>query len=153
MQTIGGGLPNCSSFQLRNSWLNSQLEASKKGYVNARAHLAGILDLAHDAHALYMTLDDSLRRICNQAFFEKIWISDTDTITADPNQGFQIVLHKGIQQAALRANRPDDAYDLATFEDEVAGLNITGWVNPAGLDRPDRCVPHYVRQHRGPSWT
>jgi len=39
--------------------------------------------LASDAYAIYMSIDDSLRRLCNQAFFEQIWI--TDTIQAQPN--------------------------------------------------------------------
>jgi len=63
-----------------------------------------------------MSIDDNLRRVCNQAFFERIWITDDDTIDTNPNPGFATVLHPGVQQAALRADRPGDAYDLTAFE-------------------------------------
>ena len=100
----------------RLAWLDNQLQASKEDYDSARAHLADVLDLAHDAHALNMSLNDGLRRVCNQAFFERIWITDDDTIDTNPNPGFATVLHPGVQQAALRADRPGDAYDLTAFE-------------------------------------
>jgi len=43
----------------------------------ANAHLNEYLALAGDCHKLYMSIDDSLRRICNQAFCEKIASSPT----------------------------------------------------------------------------
>lgn len=38
-----------------------------------------------------MSLDDSLRRICNQAFFDRISVYEveiTDTVHADPEEAF-----------------------------------------------------------------
>ena len=75
-----------------------------------------------------MSLNDNLRRICNHAFFEKIYISDVDTITAQPHQGFATILNHGIQHAALAANRSGDANNLAAFNNTVQGLNVPGWV-------------------------
>ena len=87
----------------RLAWLDSQITADKDVYDNARAHMQDVLDLCGDAHALYMSIDDPLRRICNQAFFQKIWITDDDTIQAEPNPGFAVILHPGIQNKAIRA--------------------------------------------------
>lgn len=55
-------------------------------YDQAKAHLEDCLALAGNAHTIYMSIDDSLRRICNHAFFERIdvyEIEDTDTVLAD----------------------------------------------------------------------
>ena len=122
----------------RLAWLNTQIEAGKEIYENAKAHLKDVLNLAGNAYELYMSLDDNLRRICNQAFFEKIYISDVDTITAQPHQGFATVLNHGIQHAALAANRSGDANNLAAFNNTVQGLNVPGWVELAGLE-PATC--------------
>ena len=99
----------------RLAWLDSQITAGKDVYDNARAHLQDVLDLCGDAHALYMSIDDPLRRICNQAFFERIWITDDDTIHTDPNPGFAVALHPGIQQKAIRADT-----DAAREDSELA---------------------------------
>ena len=110
----------------RLAWLDTQLAVSQEVFDNANAHLDDVLLLCGYTHALYMSLDDNLRRVCNQAFFEKIRITDADTVTGAPHNGFSTVLHPGVQQAAINASLPGDAPDLASFESTVAGLNITG---------------------------
>jgi len=55
------------------------------------------------SHTSTVHIDDPLRRVCNHAFFEKIWITGYETLEAEPNQGFAVVLHPGIQQAVVNA--------------------------------------------------
>ena len=107
---------------------------------SARAHLRDVLDLAGDAHDLSMSLDDNLRRLCNQAFVDQMWITDQDTIEARPHQGFAVVLHPGVQQAALAADKPGDFCDLHAFDQatDVRGVNVTGWVF-------GRCAPCHTQ--------
>lgn len=47
-------------------------EQSNDLHAAAKAHLENCLALAGDCPAIYMSIDNSLRRIANQAFFERI---------------------------------------------------------------------------------
>lgn len=76
----------------RLAWLDVQIEASSTEYEQSKAHLDDCLALAGDCHKLYMSIDDSLRRICNQAFFGKIWVRpDSDTVEGEPGQPFNVL--------------------------------------------------------------
>jgi len=118
----------------RLAWLDSQLTAGKEVYENAKAHLKDVLDLCGDAYALYMSIDDPLRRVCNQAFFEKIWIADDDTIQAEPNPGFAVVLHQGIQQEAIRAEITGETCNFGALPLDVRGLSYPELVEVAGVE-------------------
>ena len=52
------------------------------------------LALAGDMHAIYMSIDDSLRRIANQAFFDKLIVTDDDTIHGEPGVPFNVFLDR-----------------------------------------------------------
>lgn len=55
----------------------------------SKAHRQACLALTGNAHGIYMSLDDSLRRICNQAFFARINIhevEDTDFVDAQDGE-------------------------------------------------------------------
>ena len=54
----------------RLAFLEAQIEAGDMEYELASAHLDDCLALARDCHKLYMSIDDSLQRITNQAFFD-----------------------------------------------------------------------------------
>lgn len=83
-----------------------------------------------------MSLDDSLRRICNQAFFERINVyegEDIDTVAADHGEPFDLLFDPALHADAL-------TYEAAVQQGmdakpaDVAGLNIQHWVGPAGLE-------------------
>lgn len=46
-------------------------------------------------HAIYMSIDDSLRRIANQAFFNKLIVQDDDTINSDSGAPFNVSFKPG----------------------------------------------------------
>ncbi|WGT48326.1 hypothetical protein [Tessaracoccus lacteus] len=52
----------------RLAFLDAQINAGDMEYDQAKAHLEDCLALAGDCHAIYMSIDDSLRRLANQAF-------------------------------------------------------------------------------------
>lgn len=86
----------------RLAWLDVQIEASSTEYEQAKAHLEDCLALAGDCHKLYTSIDDSLRRICNQAFFEKIWVKkDSDTVEGEPGQPFNVLFNPEVHTLAL----------------------------------------------------
>lgn len=79
-------------------FLDSQNDAGQIEYDQAKAHLDDCLALAGDMHAIYMSIDDSLRRICIQAFFERIHmyeIENADIVTVDPGEPFDALPRGG----------------------------------------------------------
>lgn len=87
-------------------------------------------------HTIYMSIDDSLRRICNQAFFERIHvyeIENADTVRAEHGEPFDALLDPNLHAAAL-------AYQASVHAGEdlkpadVASLNIDYWVGDTRLE-------------------
>lgn len=69
----------------RLAFLDAHITAGDIGYNQARAHLDDCLTLAGNCHDLYTSIDDSLRRIANQAFFDKLFVQpDSATIEGPP---------------------------------------------------------------------
>lgn len=89
-------------------------------------------------HAIYMSIDDSLRPICNQAFFERIHvygIENGDTVTAEHGEPFDALLDPKLHTAALAYQASVRAgQDVKPVD--VAILNIDYWVGPEGLEPP-----------------
>ncbi len=85
------------------AFLDSRIEASSVEYEQARAHLDDCLALAGDAHKVYMSVDDSLRRIANQAFFERLTVADDNGIDGEPGTPFNILFDQDVQATALAA--------------------------------------------------
>ena len=83
-----------------------------------------------------MSIDDALRRICNQAFFERIHvyeIENVETVTAEPGEPFDSLLDPNLHAAALafeaRLRAGEDVKPA-----DVASLNIDYMVGPMGLE-------------------
>lgn len=116
----------------RLAWLDAQIEAGDTEYEQTRAHLDDCLALAGDMHAIYMNVDDSLRRIANQAFFEKITLRGEDDITGHPGPPFDAFLNPEVHALALR--REQQRAEGRTQTGDVVGLNNDLLVGPAGLE-------------------
>lgn len=120
----------------RLAFLDSRIDAGQIEYDQAKAHMEDCLALAGDMHAIYMSIDDSLRRICNQAFFERInvyEVENTDTVDAEPGEPFDALLDPNLHAAALAYEARLRAGEDVKLDD-VASLNIDTWVGPAGLE-------------------
>lgn len=103
------------------AFLDARIEASSIEYEQARAHLDDCLALAGDAHAIYMSLDDSLRRIANQAFFERLTVTDDNAIDAEAGMPFNVFFDPAIHTTAL-ARQGENGSEAGQTRD-VAGLN------------------------------
>ncbi len=105
-----------------------QIEAGAIEYEQAKAHLDDCLALAGDCHAIYMSIDDSLRRIANQALFDKLIVTPDESIDGEPGERFNIFFDLAVQQLAVRRqgqnaeSGPQTAY--------VGGLNNDLLVEP-----------------------
>ncbi|CEI28254.1 Recombinase [Propionibacterium freudenreichii] len=119
----------------RLAFLDSRIEAGQIEYDQAKAHLEDCLALAGNAHAIYMSIDDSLRRICNQSFFERInvyEIDDTDTVLADHGEPFDILFDPALHAEALAYEQRQQEGDAQP--PHVEGLNIQHWVEHRGFE-------------------
>lgn len=72
----------------RLAFLESQIEAGDTEYELASAHHDDCLALGKDCYKLNMSIDDSLRRIANQAFFDKLYPSVEGTVIGEPGELF-----------------------------------------------------------------
>jgi site-specific DNA recombinase len=85
----------------RLAHLDARINATDVQYETAKAHLDDCLALAGDCNAIYMSIDDSLRRIAKQAFFERIYVSEIDTIDPELGPPFDVLFNPAVQAEAL----------------------------------------------------
>lgn len=91
-----------------------------------------------ECHAIYMSIDDSLRRIANQAFFDKLYLTPENTIDGDPGTPFNVLFNPDVHAAALRYH--EHAADSRTQTGDVVGLNNDLLVGPDGFEPPTLAV-------------
>lgn len=79
-----------------------------------------------------MSIDESLRRIANQAFFGRLTVTDDDAIDAEPGVPFDTLFNPEVQATALaRQTAGGNGTDQTG---NVAGLNNDALVPPLGLE-------------------
>ncbi len=92
------------------------------------------MTVAGNAHVIYMKLDDSLRRIANQAFFERVnvyEVEDADIVGADEGEPFDVLFDPALHVGALAYEaRVQGGEDVQIAH--VEGLNISSWVDLPG---------------------
>lgn len=87
----------------RLAFLDSRIDAGQVEYDQAKARLEDCLAFAGDVHAIYLSIGDSLRPICNQAFFDRINVYELDggdIVDADPGEPFDTPLDPSLHAAA-----------------------------------------------------
>lgn len=83
-------------------------------------------------HAIYMSIDDSLRHIANQACCDKIIVTEDDTILSEPGVPINVFLNPDVHTLALR-HRGRGAKS-GTETGDVAGLNNDILVELRGIE-------------------
>jgi len=81
--------------------MDVQIEAGDMEYDQAKAHLNDCLALAGNCYKLLTSVDDSLRRTANQAFFEKLYAQDDNRIEGQIGEPFNIFFDPEIQKLKL----------------------------------------------------
>ena len=115
----------------RLAFLDAQINAGDIEYEQAKAHLDDCLALAGDCHAVYMSIDDSLRRLANQAFFDKLIVTSEDTIDGDPGEPFNVLFSPDVQRIAVERHQQTES---GRQTGNVVGLNNDALVGPAGIE-------------------
>jgi hypothetical protein len=76
-------------------------------------HINHCLELAADVSRIYAGCDDQTRRLCNQAFFTKIYIDEDNTMRPVAAEPFNIILdpdkaREAHEWSAKRAAAPNE---------------------------------------------
>ena len=116
----------------RIAFLDAQINAGDIEYDQAKAHLDDCLALAGDCHAIYMSIDDSLRRLANQAFFDKLVVMPDDTVDGEAGEPFNILFDSDVQGLAVTRHHAMTKSGPQTGN--VVGLNNDVLVGPAGFE-------------------
>ena len=122
----------------RLAFLEAQIEAGDIEYEQAQAHIDDCLALAGDCHAIYMSIDDSLRRIANQAFFDRLIVLPEDGVIGEPGEPFNALFDAEVQTRAVHYKERTAESGPQTAD--VGGLNNDLLVGPEGLEPPTSTV-------------
>lgn len=116
----------------RRAFPEAHIEAGTLDYEQTQARVKDRLVLAGDCSAIYMSIDDSLRRTANQAFFDKLYITEADAIDGEAGEPFDTLFNPEVQATALaRQTAGGNGTDQAA---NVAGLNKDQLVPPPGFE-------------------
>ena len=81
--------------------MNRRIDAHHGEYADARVHLDDALDLLANCADIYARCDDANRRLCNQAFFTRIYLEDDDgELRVEHSHPFDMLLDPGVQADA-----------------------------------------------------
>ena len=78
-----------------------RIDAHFGDYAEARAHLDDALGLLGDCADIYTRCDDTNRRLCNQAFFTKVFIDEDNELRVEHNRPFEMQLDPQVNANAL----------------------------------------------------
>ena len=126
--------------------VNRRLDAHHGEYTDARAHLDDALNLLRNCADIYARCDDANRRLCNQAFFTKVYIEEDDELRVENNRPFEMLLDPEVNADALTwAENADKARTSPIISQAVA--SVTGAI------RMDRSPSSSARRPPAPRTT
>ena len=128
--------------------IQHRLEAHHDEYASARANLDDSLGLLANIVSIYQRADDANRRLCNQAFFHRIFIQEDGDVRVEYERPFGSLCDTEEQMNALNwaaeAKKKGEAQPGQRVETLVEGLNLShlGWttgLEPATTGTTSRC--------------
>lgn len=111
-----------------------RIEAHYGEYTDARAHLEDALNLLENCAEIYRRCDDANRRLCNQAFFTKIYIDEDGQVRVERARPFDMLLDPEVNADAL--TWAENAHKARTPPNDSLGesSNLVRLVPPAGFE-------------------
>ena len=106
-----------------------RIDAHFGDYADARAHLDDALGLLANCADIYARCDDTNRRLCNQAFFTKVYIDEDNELRVEHNRPFETLLDPQVNANAL--TWAADANKARTSTNVSVGK---GWTVPSLVD-------------------
>ena len=116
--------------------VNRRLDAHHGEYTDARAHLDDALNLLGNCADIYARCDDANRRLCNQAFFTKVYVDEDDELRIENARPFEMLLDPEVNANALTWAADADKAGTPAIDSVGQGSSLVRWVRPKGLEPP-----------------
>lgn len=108
--------------------IKGRLSAHHDEYAAARENLDDCLTLLANVSLIYSRCDNQNRRLCNQAFFRKIFIDQDREVRVEYQPSYEALCDIEIQGNALnwaeQAKKKDEVQTFSRVETLVEGLNL-----------------------------
>ena len=118
-----------------------RIDAHFGDYAEARAHLDDALGLLANCADIYTRCDDTNRRLCNQAFFTKVFIDEDNELRVEHNRPFEMLLDPQVNANALTwaadANKARTSASVSVGK----GSSLVRGVDLRGLEPLTPCMP------------
>lgn len=132
-----------------------RIDAHFGDYAEARAHLDDALGLLGDCADIYTRCDDTNRRLCNQAFFTKVFIDEDNELRVEHNRPFEMQLDPQVNANALTWATDMEQGPNLDQRFHWQGFEPCAWGGPEGTRTPDPLHAMQVRyqlRHRPILW-
>ena len=118
-----------------------RIDAHFGDYAEARARLDDALGLLANCADIYTRCDDTNRRLCNQAFFTKVFIDEDNELRVEHNRPFEMLLDPQVNANALTwaadANKARTSASVSVGK----GSSLVRGVDLRGLEPLTPCMP------------
>ena len=114
--------------------INRRIDAHHGEYADARTHLDDALNLLENCAEIYARCDDANRRLCNQAFFTKVYIEEDDELRVENNQPFEMLLDPEVNANALNWAQNGDKARTQPNDSSGKGSSLVCGVDVKGLE-------------------
>ncbi|WP_436327144.1 recombinase family protein [Brevibacterium sp. FAM 27836] len=117
-----------------------RIDAHHGEYADARAHLEDALNLLANCADIYARCDDTNRRLCNQAFFTKVYVEEDDELRVEYQRPYEMLLDPKINGNALNWAQDSKKARILANDSLGKGSSLVPWVGPEGLEPPTLSV-------------
>ena len=114
--------------------LNRRIDAHHGDYADARAHLDDALGLLANCADIYQRCDDANRRLCNQAFFTKVYVDEDNELRVENNRPFEMLLDPEVNANALNWTQNGDKARTPANDSIGKGSSLVRGVELRGLE-------------------
>lgn len=114
--------------------VNRRIDAHHGEYADARAHLEDALNLLSNCADIYARCNDVNRRLCNQAFFTKIYVEENDELRVEHQRPYEMLTDPEVNANALTWVENNDKARTPALVHKGQGSSLVPWVPPAGFE-------------------
>ncbi len=114
--------------------INCRIDPHHGDYADARAHLDVALNLLANCADVYERCDNANRRLCNQAFFTKIYIDEDNELRVENNRPFEMLLDPEVNANALNWTQNGDKARTPANDSIGKGSSLVRGVELRGIE-------------------
>ena len=118
-----------------------RIDAHFGDYADARAHLDDALGLLANCADIYARCDDTNRRLCNQAFFTKVYVEEDDELRVEYQRPYEMLTDPEINGNALNWAQDSQKARTPANDSSGKGSSLVRGVDLRGLEPLTPCMP------------